>query len=335
MLKISVNAKVAFIGYLSYLCAEILFESMLNRRILRTKAFKAIYAFAENPSLTLKECEAMLDISCESTRDLYLFLLSIVAPLTDVAKERMEVARAKFNPTAEERNPNLKFIDNSIAPLLAEDPDFSKILKRKKLSWDDYDAFLFHLYEHLRSQKYFTDYLERGGRSIEEDSKLWGRIFEREFEDNEELSTILEDLSIYWNDDLGYALSWCCKTVLSLGRGERWQLLPLYQSELPDRRALESDKAFVYGVLRSAYLNFETFCQQVSALTPKWTRDRLCTTDLVLIACGMAEARAFPGTPIRIIINEYVELSKCYSTPESSAFVNGLLDKLINNKENA
>ena len=303
---------------------------MLNRRILRIKAFKAIYSYAENPGMTLKDTEALLDISCESTRDLYLFLLSVVGPLTAEASARIEAARSKFNPTEEERNPNLKFTQNRIAPLLANDPDFAKLIKKKKFSWDQYDVFLRRLYESVRGRKYFYEYMNSGESSIAEDARLFVRIFEREFEDNRDLADILEDMSIYWGDDLGYALTWVCRTLKSIGEGESWNLPALYQSELPGNEAMESDHRFVVKLLRGAYSGFERFCDSVAELTPQWNRDRLCMTDLVLIACGMAEAEMDTQMPRRIIINEYVEISKFYSTPESSAFVNGLLDKLIN-----
>lgn len=306
---------------------------MLNRRILRTKAFKVIFSYAENPGMTLKEAEASLDISCESTRDLYLFLLSVIPALTSEAKSRIEAARSKFNPTEEERNPNMKFVENRFSAIFAEDPDFSKLIAKKKLSWAQYDVLLRHLYESVRERKYFKDYLTSGQSSLQEDAALWSKIFEREFEDNEELQDILEELSIYWNDDLGYALSWCCKTMRSMGEGKVWNLLPLYQSELGGKEGFESDKRFIVNVLRAAYANYDKFSNSVAELTPKWNRDRLCTTDLVLIVCGMAEAAANPLTPVKIIINEYVEISKSYSTPESSGFVNGLLDKLLNKHE--
>lgn len=303
---------------------------MLNRRILRIKAFKAVYSYVENPGMTLKEAEAFLNLSCESTRDLYLFMLSIVGPLTAEAASRIEAARAKFNPTEEERNPNMKFVENRIAPLLSEDPDFTKIISRKKFSWEQYDVLLRRLYENVREKDYFKKYLASEERSIKEDARLWISIFENEFEDNEALADILEERSIYWTDDLGYALSWCCRTMRALGDGENWQLPPLYQSSLAGKENFSDDREFVVTLLRRAYNGFERYSSAVSELTPKWNRDRLCTTDLVLIACGMAEAEAFPQTPVKVIINEYVEISKYYSTPESSGFVNGLLDKLIN-----
>lgn len=306
---------------------------MLNRRILRVKAFKAIYSYAENPGMTLKDTEALLDISCESTRDLYLFLLSIVGPLTAEAARRIEASRSKFNATDEERNPNMKFVENRVAAMFAADPDFRKLISKKKLSWDQYDVILRHLYESIREKEYFKTYMASDASSMEEDARLWAAIFEHEFEDCDELYPILEELSIYWNDDLGYALGWCCRSMRSLAKGDSWNLPALYQSDLPGNEAMSSDKSFVTRLVRAAYVGFDGYCAQIAELTPKWNRDRLCMTDLVLIACGMAEAGMDGSTPRKVVLNEYVEISKFYSTPESSSFVNGLLDKLIINNQ--
>ncbi|MCR4570711.1 MAG: hypothetical protein K5652_00725 [Bacteroidales bacterium] len=304
---------------------------MLNRRILRIKAFKAIYSFTENQSASLKELEAQLDRSLESTRDLYLFLLSCIQPLTEEAINRIEAARGKFNPTEEELHPNMKFTTNLIAPLLGSDPDLQKLLQKKKLSWDQYDVLLRHLYESIRSKDYFAEYLSNGNpNTLKEDAELWVKIFENEFEDNADLESILEDLSIWWNDDLAYALSWCCRTMDQLAKGKTWNLPPLFMSDLDKSGSKDSDKAFVVKLLRTAVNGFDRYISEIAAITPKWDRSRICVTDLALIVCGMAEAEAFDNIAPRVTINEYVEISKFYSTPESRAFVNGILDKLIN-----
>lgn len=309
---------------------KFLFEKMLNRRILRIKAFKAIYSYVENPSMSTKELESQLERSCEATRDLYLFLLSIVQPLKQEASNRIEAARAKFNPTEEELHPNCKFIENSITPLLAEDPDFSRMITRKKLSWEQYDVLLRHLYDNIRSSEYFKEYMESPGHSLKEDSELWVKIFASEFEDNAELEDILEDMSIWWNDDLAYALNWCCRTMEDLGKGRRWDLLPLYLSEIQNSQ--ESDHAFVVSIVRKAVSHYDKYFESIAALTPKWDKNRICSTDLALIIAGLAENEACLSVPSKVTINEYVEISKFYSTPESRSFVNGLLDKLINKR---
>lgn len=302
---------------------------MLNRRILRIKAFKVLYSYAENPSMTLKEAQTQLDLSCRSTRSLYLFMLSIIPALTNEARSRIEAAQHKFNPTEEEKHPNLKFVNNSLAPLLDGDVDFQKAVTKEKLSWEQYDVLLRKLYDDIRSKDWFAAYMESPDSSIKEDARLFTRICEEEFVDNTDLEDILEDLSIYWNDDLAYALTCCCRTLDGLARGERWSLPPLYQSEMPGNQAKDSDFAFVSNLLRCAYCNYGSFFDRIAATVPKWDKDRLFIIDIVLIICGLAEAKAFPEIPVKVTINEYVDISKYYSTPKSRSFVNGLLDKII------
>jgi len=301
---------------------------MLSRRILRIKAFKAIYALAENPEITLKETERRLEHSCEATRDLYLFLLALTGPLGEEAAQRIEASRSKFTATEEERNPNLKFVSNRISALFREDPDFQRIIKKKKLSWEPYDAFLRHFYEEIREQDWFLRYMDSGISDINEDAQLWCDIF-ASLEDNRELEEILEDLPLGWSDELPYALKAVLRTMQQLGRGREWTVPPLYKSEMDGRSAEESDRDFLFNLTRKAFRGFDSYRERISGLTRKWDPDRICATDLALIACGIAESEAFPQTSRNIIINEYVEISKYYSTPESSAFVNGLLDKLI------
>ncbi len=302
---------------------------MLNRRILRIKAFKVLYSYAENQSMTLAEAESLLEASCEATRSLYLFMLDIIPYLTAEARTRIENAQKKFNPTEEERNPNLKFTRNLISPLLEQDPDFQKIISRRKLSWDSYDALVRSVYDSICTKDYFKEYMASPESSLAEDASLFIRIFEEEFVDNDELAKILEDMSILWCDDLAYSLTTCCDTLKSLAKGYRWSLPPLYRSEMDLSKSAESDKAFIYKLLRTSFACFGKYAPLVAGNTTQWEKDRLFTVDTVLIVMGLSEAKAFPAMPLRVTINEYVEISKFYSTPKSRSFVNGLLDRLI------
>lgn len=302
---------------------------MLNRRILRIKAFKVLYAGVMSGNMSLAQAESQLDLSCEATRDLYIYMLGIVSPLTQIAKDRIEAAKSKFNPTEQERNPNMKFAENSLAVLLDNDMDFRKLFEKKKFSWSQYDVVLKKIMTSVASKDYYAEYMESGERSLAQDCKLFTRIFEEEFVDNEELEKALEDISLYWNDDLAYSLTWCCKTFKSLAKGERWSLYPLYQSDMLSGVGIESDKLFVRKLLRLAFTGYEKYSNMVAESVSGWEKDRLFSTDVVLIAMGLAEAEGFPTIPVKVTINEYVELSKFYGTPKSRAFVNGLLDRLI------
>ena len=205
---------------------------MLNRRILRLKAFKVLYGSVLSDNMSLTQAQSQLDLSCEATRDLYVYMLGIVSPLTKLAQERIDAAKSKFNPTEEELNPNTKFADNALAKLLDEDVDFQKVFKKKKFSWEQYDLFLKKVLSSIQSKEYYAEYMASGKSSLLEDCKLFTRIFEEEFVDSVELEQILEDKSLYWNDDLAYSLTWCCKTLRNFAKGENWSQLPLYQSEM-------------------------------------------------------------------------------------------------------
>lgn len=307
---------------------------MLNRRILRVKAFKVLYAYAENPDLSLKEALQSLDASCEATRDLYLYMMAVIPALTAEAARRIEAARGKFNPTEEDLHPRMKFVQNGVSALLEQDPDFARLLEKKKISWANNDALVNSLYETLKTREYFQEYLKADEQSLQEDVRLWQRIFQEEFEDNEALAAILEDSSIFWADELPYVLGTCIRSLEEMGRTGRWNYPPLYQSDIlsAQGKAVDSDRDFVHKLVTASYGRYAEYSNLVAGSVSKWDQDRLYTTDTVLIVMGLTEAETFPEIPVKVSINEYVEISKYYSTPKSRGFVNGLLDRLIKEK---
>ena len=302
---------------------------MLNRRILRIKAFKVLYANILAGNSSLAQAETQLDQSCEATRDLYLYMLSVVPALTQIAKDRLEAAKTKLRPTEEDLNPNTKFVDNALAKLIAEDVDLNKLLAKKKFSWAQYDLILKKVMTSVASKEYFQKYMESENVSLAEDCKLFTKIFEEEFVDLEELEMMLEEKSLYWNDDLAYALTWCCRSFKDFAAGKSWSMLPLYQSDMLEGPDVESDNRFVHKLLQSSYAAYEKYAAMVAESVAGWEKERLFSTDVVLISMGLAEAVAFPELPVKVTLNEYVEIAKFYGTPKSRAFVNGLLDRLI------
>ena len=308
---------------------------MLNRRILRIKAFKVLYAAAENPDLSLKEALGSLDASCEASRDLYLYMMGVIPALTAEAARRTEAARTKFNPTPEELNPNLKFVKNAVSALLDADPDFARLNESRRFSWAQNDAFIFNLWETLKTREYFTAYMNSTQSSLQDDVTLWKTVFTDEFEDNDALAAILEDLSIHWADDLAYALGACIRTLDGMARTGRWDFPPLFQSDIlkAQGKQVDSDSDFVHKLLTAAYGRREEYSKLISSSVSKWDLDRLCTSDIILVSMGLSEAATFPEIPVKVTINEYVEIAKYYSTPRSGAFVNGLLDRLAKQLE--
>lgn len=304
---------------------------MLNRRMLRIKVFKVLFSYAGNRGMTLNEALSEFNTSCEAARDLYLLMLQIIPTLEKEARGRIEAARRKINPTEAELHPNMKFAGNKVAAVLEDDPDFRKIISRKKISWDSYDAFIRQAFDSISRKEYFAQYMSSGEKSLQEDAELWSRIFEEEFEDNAELEKILEELSIYWNDDLAYSLMHCCRAMDGIAHTGRWDFPPLYQSEILKKKGkdVSDDKDFAVKLLKCAFGRFDEYNAMTAAAVNRWDLDRLVASDAVLIVLGLAEAENFDDIPVKVTINEYVDIAKYYSTPKSSSFVNATLDGII------
>ena len=303
---------------------------MLNRRILRIKAFKELFAIEMSKDKSLAIAQKELDAALESTRDLYLFMLASIVPLTNVAKDRIAQTSRKINKTEQEKNPNFKFAENALAVLFDQDPDFNKIVKKRGLdNWGAYDLILRKIYASIQTKEYFLNYMASAERSLKEDCRLFIRIFEEEFVDREDFDVALEDMNLYWNDDLAYSLTCCCKTLESIAKGAQWSLPDLYLSDAS--KAMDDDNAFVHKLLQEAYLNYDKYFEAITSAVPNWDSDRLVGTDIAIIVTALAEIVYFPNIPLKVSINEYVEISKYYSTINSKVFVNGLLNKIIKN----
>lgn len=293
---------------------------MLNRRLLRIKAFKVLFSTRQDGAAALEPARKELLLSCEKTVDLYYFLLNVCGSLKQVAYDKIEAARHKFHPTEAERNPNMKFVDNRFFAALEENAGFQKYCSRKGLVWGEYDIFVKKLLASVTASDYYREYMESPEDSFKADCMLARRIFEEEFEDNESLCPILEELSLYWIDDVNYVLNNILYSIDNMIDGR-----PLI---LPDVFIKDEDRDFVLKLLEVSLLHYDEYFQLVCDSLDNWDSDRLVSTDATLIVMGIAEAVAFDNIPAKVTINEYVEISKFYSTAESRRFVNGMLDKI-------
>ena len=297
---------------------------MLNRRLLRIKAFKVLFStWQEGPDALDKASRELLR-SCEKTLDLYYFMLNVCGSLRQLASDKIEALRNKFHPTEEERNPNMKFVNNRFFIEVENNAEFQKYCSRKGLVWGEYDIFIKKLFASISSSEYYAEYMASAEDSFEADCRFARLMFEEEFEDNNSLDAILEDLSIYWTDDVNYVINNILYAIDAMIAGN-----PLI---LPDVFIKDEDKDFVLKLLEVSLVHYDEYFQLVCGSLDNWDSDRLVSTDATLIVMGIAEAVAFPNIPAKVTINEYVEISKYYSTVNSRVFVNGLLDKIIQAK---
>ena len=297
---------------------------MLSRRLIRIKAFKTLFAYEGSESDNVNAAQKSLLESCEKVKDLYYFMLNISSSLVRVAEEKIAAGMRKFHPTEEEANPNLKFVHNRFCSLLSDDPEFGRICQKRGLVWGEYEPFVRHVYNSLITKDYYLDYMKSGEDSFEADCRLFSCIFQDEFEDNEELLSVLEDLSILWIDDLAYVLNVIIAGIEETARKKR--------IVHPSTFLKEDDKEFALRLLTESILRYDEYSAQLSQHLENWKSDRLVSTDVTLIVMGVTEAVVFPTIPVKVTINEYVEISKYYSTPNSRIFVNGILDRIIQEK---
>ncbi|MBR0223438.1 MAG: transcription antitermination protein NusB [Bacteroidales bacterium] len=297
---------------------------MLSRRLIRIKVFKTLFAFIGSESDNVNAAQKTLVESCDKVKDLYYFMLNISGPLIRVAEEKIAAGMRKFHPTEAEANPNYKFVRNRFAALLSDDPEFGRYCQKRGMSWGEYEPFVRHVYNSMITKDYFLNYMNSGEDSFEEDCQLFSCIFQDEFEDNEELDSILEDLSLLWIDDLAFALNAVIAGIDETRRRKR-----IFH---PNTFLKEDDKEFALRLLAESIVRYETYFKLVESHLDNWKSDRLVSTDATLIVMGITEAVVFPTIPVKVTINEYVEIAKYYSTPNSRVFVNGILDRVIQEK---
>lgn len=327
---------------------------MLNRRILRIKAFKEVYSYALTGRGDAEASVQRLDEACEATRDLYLWMLALLPALCRESGRRADTLSRKFNPGPGEAAPNHKFARNLAAAALASDIDFQKAIGSRSLEWDEFNPFVANLYDVVCTRDYFRKYMDDPSQTLGGDALVLRDILRRELVDEssgddapapvseggaaprrgipEQIDALVQDRSLLWTDDLAYALGWCCSTLEDTGRGRLWRLPELYMSDIVRRRKpgarVDSDQDFVHAILRQAIAKYEDYFQEVAALVPEWKPDRLFSTDMALVALCLGEMEACPEIPKRISLFEYVEISKFYCSPKSRAFVNGILDRI-------
>jgi transcription antitermination protein NusB len=295
---------------------------MLNRRLIRIKVFKVLYSAILSGSKSINEAEKELLYSCDKTKDLYFFILNLSVALKKASDNKIESGLKKFQPTEEERNPNKKFSNNKFTQFLEEDDFFIKYCEKKGLLWiDELSIFVKKLYSTISNRDYFIDYLNNPESSMEEDCNLFINIFTQECEDNEDLEQILEDISVYWIDDLSFVLINIIKNIN--------QFKTKSKMSYPSTFMKDDDKEFAISLLSNTIAHYDEYHNIFEENLSNWDSDRLVVTDIILIVLGISEAIHFSGIPIKVTINEYVDISKFYSTQNSKIFVNGLLDKII------
>ena len=295
---------------------------MISRRMLRIKVLKALYAHMKSDADSLMASEKMLVTSIDKTYDLYFLMLSLIVEMAHYAEQRQEMAKKKQLPTYEDLNPNRKFVDNAVVRLIAQSDSVNDYLAARKLSWAQYPELIKALFAQLEQSDYYKKYMTSQEHSFREDLALVTEFYTRELEESEVLENAIDEMSILWNDDLGFALIMVTRTLSNMRPSH------VDVKVLPKFKSIE-DLDFARELFAKTAVNFDTYQEEIEKYTRNWDVERIAFMDNLIMAAAMAELITFPSIPVKVTLDEYIEIAKFYSTQGSSTFINGILDKIV------
>ncbi|MCD4724047.1 MAG: transcription antitermination factor NusB [Bacteroidales bacterium] len=301
---------------------------MLSRRHLRIKVLQAVYAFFQSDNGDLAKGEKQLLVSIEKIRELYIHQLSFLIEIRDFALKRSEENKKKFFPTDEDLNPNMRFVENKALTQLEDNREFRKFHDKLKVNWSNEPEMVRKAYLTLKESEFYKKYMEHEGSSYVLDQDMLVKIVKKNFSGYELLETYYEDKSIYWAFDAYHIANLLLMKLLKSMKeaDDEYTALPELLKSNEDE---EEDKVFVINLFRKTILNSEKYEELIDEKAKNWELDRIAMMDRILIKMALAEILAFPSIPVKVTLNEYIEISKYYSSSKSKVFINGILDKLI------
>ena len=296
---------------------------MINRALIRLKIVQIVYAYYQNGGKNLDTAEKELFFSLAKSYDMYNYLLLLMVEIKRQADKKLNAAKSKLLPTAEELYPNRKFVDNRFIAQLEINTQLLQFAETQKKTWDNEPEFIKGLCEKIMDSDIYKEYMAAETSSYEEDREVWRKIYKKIIFNNTDLDQVLEDQSLYWNDDKEIVDTFVLKTIKRFDEknGSKQELLPEFKDE--------DDKDFARRLFRRTILNADYYRHLISENTRNWDLDRVAFMDVIIMQIALAELLSFPNIPISVSLNEYVEIAKLYSTPKSGAFINGTLDGIV------
>ena len=294
---------------------------MINRELIRIKIVQLTYAYYQNGNRNIDTAEKELIFSLSKAYDLYLYLLQLIVAVAKEERHRVEICLQRALREGTEK-PSTKFIDNKFAIQLEDNKMLASFIESQKLSWDDNIEFVRKLCNQIEESLAYQEYMESGDDSYEADREIWRKIYKQLIQENEDLDTVLEEKSLYWNDDKEVVDTFVLKTIKRFDpkNSSRQELLPEYKDD--------EDKDFARKLFRATILNADTYQRYMSETSRNWDFSRLAYMDVVIMQIAIAEMLTFPNIPVSVTINEYVDLAKLYSTYKSGGYINGMLDAI-------
>lgn len=297
---------------------------MLTRRHIRIKVLQSIYAFHQSEHQDLDKQEKFLLYSMNQMQDLYVLLLQLLVALRDHAESHSKISSQMHLATAEEKNPSRNFLDNRVLVGMANNSQLKELVKNKKLNyWEADTEYVAVIFNELRAQDWYTDYLSEKNTTFAQDSDFVSRMYKEVIAPNDKLYEYIEDKRLTWLDDFPIVNTAMMKTLAKLSEKN------IISEVVPDLYKNDEDRDYALSLLRKVLLTNTVLEDEIDGQTPNWDKERIAEIDMIILKMGIAEFLHFPSIPVRATINEYLEIAKEYSTPKSSIFINGILDKLV------
>ncbi len=301
---------------------------MISRRLLRIKVLQAAYAYFKSGTDSPGRSEKELFYSIQKTYELYLSIYLLLIEMARYARKRADLARSKLSPSYEDLHPNTRFSDNLLIRHLEDHELLNKLIKKHKISWVNYPELIRELYNQLIDSEMYSDYIDEGEVSRESDKKFVLQVLNELIINSLSLDQVLEERSIYWNDDLGFTARMAEKSLKKFS-GNNACPVPVY-SLFRD----EEDRKFVKKLFRNIIIHHKEYEKLIDQHTRNWDVERIAFMDILIMELAIAEILENDSIPTRVSFNEYIEIAKYYSTEKSSHFINGILDKVIQQLKN-
>jgi len=298
---------------------------MINRALIRLKVVQIVYAYYQNSGRNIDIAEKELFFSLSKAYDLYNYLLDLMVEVTSYANKQIEKKKHKFEPTADELAPSMKFVNNKFILQLKSNKQLLSFMESQKANWSNETEIVKVVYNKIIESDAYREYMANEGEtSYAEDRELWRKLYKQVILNNDELESMLEDLSLYWNDDKEIVDTFVIKTIKRFeeSNGADQPLLPQFKDE--------EDKEYASRLFRRALLNIDYYRDLINKQVKNWDLDRVAFMDVIVMQIALAEILSFPNIPISVSLNEYVEIAKFYSTAKSPSFINGTLDGIVN-----
>lgn len=294
---------------------------MINRKLIRVKIVQLTYAYYQNGHHNMDTAEKELLFSLSKAYDLYNYLLGLIVAITQEERRRVDIATRRAEREGTE-TPSQRFAFNKFATQLEDNKQLNLFMEDKKMSWENDVEAVRKLCDQIERSPLYQEYMMSGAEDYETDRELWRRIYRTLIQGNEDLDAILEEKSLYWNDDKEIVDTFVLKTIKRFDPANKadQELLPEYDDT--------EDREYALKLFRSTILNADTYQRYMSETSRNWNFSRLAYMDVVLMQIAIAEMLTFPNIPISVTINEYVDLAKLYSTPKSGGYINGMLDAI-------